>query len=71
MTLLKSFQKTCSGGKLANLFYEVTIILMPKPNKDTTQQNLQANKTDEHRYKTAQQNTSNSYSTVHLKDHTP
>ena len=58
-------------GKLANLFYEATIILMPKPNKDTTKKNLQANKTDEHRCKNPQQNTSNSSSTVHLKDHTP
>ena len=33
--LLKLFQKFAEG-KLPNLFYEVTITLIPKPNKDVT-----------------------------------
>ena len=31
--LLKLFQKTAEGGTLPNLFYEVTITLIPKPEK--------------------------------------
>jgi len=34
--LLKLFQKIAEGGKLPNSFYEATITLMPKPNKDAT-----------------------------------
>ena len=32
--LLKPFQKTAEEGKLPNSFYEATIILIPKPDKD-------------------------------------
>ena len=32
--LLKFFQKTAEGGKLPNSFYEATITLIPKPDKD-------------------------------------
>ena len=35
--LLKLFQKTADEGKLPNSFYEATITLIPKPDKDTTQ----------------------------------
>ena len=34
--LLKLFQKTAEGGTLPNSFYEATITLIPKPDKDVT-----------------------------------
>ena len=34
--LLKLFQKFSEDGKLANSFYEATITLIPKPEKDDT-----------------------------------
>ena len=34
--LLKFFQKIAEEGKLPNSFYEATITLMPKPDKDAT-----------------------------------
>ena len=33
---LKLFQKIAEEGKLSNLFYEATITLIPKPDKDAT-----------------------------------
>ena len=34
--LLKLFQNTAEGGSLPNSFYEATITLIPKPDKDVT-----------------------------------
>ena len=35
--LLKFFHKTAEEGTLPNSFYEATITLIPKPDKDNTQ----------------------------------
>ena len=35
--LLKLFQNIAEGGTLPNSFYEATITLIPKPDKDVTQ----------------------------------
>ena len=38
--LLKLFQKIAEEGKLPNSFYEATITLVPKPDKDATKKEI-------------------------------
>ena len=55
-TLLNLFQKIAEEETLPNSFYEATITLISKPDKDITQKRkLQANISDEHRHKNPQQ----------------
>jgi len=63
--LLKLFKKFAEEGTFPNSFYEATITLIPKPDKENTQKRkLQANITDEHRCKNPQQNFSKQNSPV-------
>ena len=53
--LLKLFQKVEEEGRLPKTFYEATITLIPKPDRDTTKKRkLSANIIDEYRCKNSQ-----------------
>ena len=57
--LLKLFQNIAEGGTLPKSFYEATITLIPKSDKD------ESNITDEHRCQNPQQNISKQNPTAH------
>ena len=54
-------------GKFPNSFYEASITLIPKLDKDTIEKESQVNIPDEHRCKNPQENSSNSFNNI--KDH--
>ena len=70
--LMRILLKLLEERTLSNSFYEATITLIAKPDKDNThKRNLQANITDEHTCKNPQQNFSHQNSATHQKAHIP
>ena len=57
LIVLKLFQKTEEEGTVPKSFYEASIILIPKPDKNTTKKRkLQANIFEEYRHRNSRQN---------------
>ena len=70
--LFKLFQKIAGEDKLPNSFYEATITIIPKADKDARKKRkLQANITDEQRCKNPQPNLSKQNSATHQTAHIP
>ena len=65
LILLKIFQNIAEGETLSHAFYEATITLIPKPEKDHKKGKLQTNITVEYRCKNTEQNTSKQNPTAH------
>ena len=63
--LLKLFQKIAEEGKLPNLFYEATITVIPKPDKDTIKKENYRPISLKNRDVKIQQNYSKENSTTH------
>ena len=72
-TLLKLSQNISEEGTCPNSFHEATVTLISKPDKEKNnkKRKLQANITDEHRFKNPQQNSSKQNSATHQKAHKP
>ena len=67
-TLLKLFQKIAEEGTLPKSFYEATITLIPKPDKDNTKkENYRPISLINYRCKNPQQNFSKQNSATHQK----
>ena len=72
--LLKLFQKIEREEKFPDSFYEASITLIPKPDRDPEKKRegeLQANIPDEYGCKNSQQDTRKSNSTTYKKNYSP
>ena len=69
--LLKLLPKISQEGKFPNSFYEATITVISKPDKDTTNKENYTPTSLINRCKNLQQNTSKQNPTIYQKDYTP